>query len=99
MNVVPLDRPDVPPLAMSQRFRTEVVYFMTPAGDRTAPAALGPNEYWIARDDAQRWLDDLVVRVVSPLDAASKAEIALSDEHERWLEWMVQHDIQHIRLE
>ena len=34
----------------------------------------------------------------SPLDAATKAEIELSEDHERWLEWMVEHQIQHIRL-
>jgi hypothetical protein len=99
MQVVPIDHPEVPPLAMSQRFRTEIVYFMTPAGVRGAPTALGANEYWVALDDARRWLEDLVVLVVSPLDSASKAEIELSEEHEKWLEWMVRHEIQHVRLE
>lgn len=99
MHVIPVDHPDVPPLTMSQRFRTEIVYFMTPAGVRGAPPTLGTNEYWIAQDDARRWLDELVVLVVSPLDSASKAEIGLSDEHEAWLEWMVRNNIQHVRLE
>jgi len=99
MRVVPVDRPDVPPLTMSDRFRTEIVYFMTPAGDRGAPGDLGKNEYWISVDDARRWLDELVVLVVSPLDAASKAEIELSEQHEAWLEWMVRHGIQRVRLE
>jgi hypothetical protein len=84
---------------MSQRFRTEIVYFMTPQSTRSAPATLGANEYWIALDDARRWLDELVVLVVSPLDSASKAEIELSEEHEAWLEWMVRNNIQHVRLE
>lgn len=99
MKIVPVDRPNVPPFQASNRFRTEIVYFMTPPGDRGAPADLGPNEYWVRLEDAQRWLEDFVVLVVSPLDAASKAEIALSEEHEAWLEWMVQHGIQRIRLE
>jgi hypothetical protein len=84
---------------MSNRFRMEIVFFMTPAGDRSAPADLGPKEYWIARDDALRWLDDGVICVVSPLDAASQAEIELSEEQEAWLEWLVQHEIQHVRVE
>jgi hypothetical protein len=99
MQVIPLDHTEVPPLAMSQRFRTEIVYFMTPAGMRGAPATLGSNEYWIALDDARRWLDEQVILVVSPLDSASKAEIELSEEHEAWLEWMVKHGIQHVRLQ
>ena len=99
MRVISVDHPEVPPLTMSQRFRTEIVYFMTPQGMRSAPTTLGTNEYWIALDDARRWLDELVVLVVSPLDSASKAEIELSDEHEAWLEWMVRNNIQHVRLE
>ena len=99
MQVIPVDRPEVPPLTMSSRFRTEIVYFMTPAGDRGAPADLASNEYWVRREDAERWLDEFVVLVVSPLDAASKAEIALTEEHEIWLEWMVKHNIQRVRLE
>ena len=99
MQVIPVGQPDLPPLTMSQRFRTEIVYFMTPAGSRSAPATLGTNEYWIALDDARRWLEDGVVLVISPLDSASKAEIALSEEHEAWLEWMVRNEIQHVRLD
>jgi hypothetical protein len=99
MQIIPVDHPELPPLTMSQRFRTEIVYFMTPAGMRTAPAQLGANEYWIALEDARRWLDELVVLVISPLDSASKAEIELSEEHEKWLDWMVRHSVQHVRVE
>ncbi len=99
MKIISVDHPEVPPLTMPDRFRTEIVYFMTPAGKRTAPAELGPREYWVALEDARRWLDELVVLVVSPLDAASKAEIELSEQHESWLEWMVAHNIQHVRVE
>jgi hypothetical protein len=99
MKVVPVDRPEVPPLVMSPRFRTEVVFFTTPPGERGAPTDLGPSEYWVDQEKARRCLDEFVVQVVSPLDAASKAEIALSEEHEIWLEWMLAHGIQRIRLE
>jgi len=49
-------------------------------------------------DEAIKWLDELVVYVVSPLDARSKAEIELTDEHEAWLNWMVENNVQHVRL-
>lgn len=99
MKVIPLDRPELPPLEMPARFRTEIVYFMTPPGYGGAPADLQSNEYWIDAAEAQTWLDELVVYVVSPLDAENQAEIGLSEDHERWLAWMVEHGIQRVRLE
>jgi hypothetical protein len=93
-----VEQPDLAPFEMPDRFKTEIVYFMTPAGDRGAPA-LGPHEYWIRLEDARQWLDDYVVSVVSPLDAEAKAEFELSEEQEAWLEWLVAHGIQHVRLE
>ena len=97
--IVSLDHPELPPLVMPDRFRTEIVYFMTPAGDRGAPKTLGSKEYWIAAADAAKWLEDGVICLISPLDAASKAEIEISEDHETWLEWMVNHQIQHVRVE
>lgn len=92
-----LEKPDLPPFEVPDRFRTEVVYFMTPAGSEGVPD-LAENEYWIRREDAAKWLDEGVFSIVSPLDAASKAEIELTEDQERWLEWMVEHQLQHIRL-
>jgi hypothetical protein len=66
----------------------------------TAPAvvawagALG----WINLDDARRWLDDLVVYVVSPLDAENQAEIELTEYHEAFVQWLVTHGVQHVRV-
>jgi hypothetical protein len=97
MHVHALDQPNVPPLAMPDRFRMEIVYFMTPAGSAGVPA-LGENEYWIDAADARRWLDELVVYVVSPLDAENKAEIELTEEHEAFVQWLVTHNVQHVRL-
>jgi hypothetical protein len=97
MKIYAVDKPELPPLEMPERFRTQIVYFMTPSGEGGAPP-LRPGEYWIRREDARQWLDDLVVSIVSPLDAAAKTEIELTDEHEAWLEWLVQHDIQHVRV-
>ena len=83
---------------MPARFRTEIVFFMTSPGDKGAPAKLGENEYWIDAAEARRWLDEGVVYVVSPLDAENKAEIELTEEHEAFLEWLVQHNVQHVRM-
>jgi hypothetical protein len=41
----------------------------------------------------------LVVEVVSPLAATSTAEIELTEEQELWLEWMIEHEVERIRLE
>jgi hypothetical protein len=98
MHLHAVDRPALPPLELPARFRTEIVFFITPAGVGTAPARLGENEYWIDLADAKRWLEEGVLYVVSPLDAENKAEIELTEDHEAFLEWIVQHGIQHVRL-
>lgn len=98
MQIIAVDRPAVTPFEMPDRFRLEIVYFMTVPGEHGAPAALPEHEYWIAADEARQWLDDLVVSIVSPLDAAAKAEIPLTDYHEAWLEWLLANDIRHVRL-
>jgi len=98
MRVIAVDDRELTPFEMPDRFRMEVVYFMTPAGDQGVPD-LASGEYWIRQEDSKRWLDDGTFSIVSPLDAASKAEIELSEEQESWLEWMVENGIQHIRLE
>jgi hypothetical protein len=99
MLVVAINRPEITPLKMPERFFTEVVYFTTPPGERGAPATMAAREYFVRLEDAKRWLDELVVRIVSPLDSSSRAEIGLTDYHETWLEWMVGNQIEHIRLE
>ena len=98
MKIISLDQPQAQPLEMPDRFRMEIVYFMTPPGDRGAPAKLADNEYWINLDDARRWLDELVVYVVSPLDAENQAEIELTEYHEAFVQWLVTNSIQHVRL-
>jgi hypothetical protein len=98
MKINAVDQPGVPPLEMPDRFRMEIVYFMTPPGEGGAPAALGDNEYWIRLDDARRWLDELVVYVVSPLDAENQAEIELTEYHESFVQWLVTHGVQHVKV-
>lgn len=98
MRVCAVGREDVPAFTMPDRFRTEIVYFMTPGGRDGIPN-LPEGEYWIRLDDARRWLDELVLRIVSPLDAEAQAEIELRDDQEAWLEWLVQHGVEHVRIE
>jgi hypothetical protein len=92
-----VDRPELPPHPMPDRFRRDVAYFKTPSGSHGVPP-LPRDEYWIRLDDARTWLDDGGVEVISPLDSSAKAEIELTDEQEAWLEWMVANDVEHIRL-
>lgn len=97
VQIIPLDQPSVLPIEMPDRFRKEVVYFMTPAEGVGAPK-LGKDEYWVRLEDSVRWLDDGFFSLVSPLDAHSVAEIELTEEQEGWLEWMVKNKITSIRL-
>lgn len=98
MRVVAVSREDVPILEMPTRFQTDITYFMTPESESGAPK-LGENEFWVRLEDAQQWLDDLVIEVVSPLSAEMKAEIEITEDQERWLEWLIEHKVEHIRLE
>jgi len=98
LKIFAVDQPQAPPLEMPDRFRMEIPFFMTPAGDRGAPAVLGENEYWVNLDDARRWLDEMVVYVVSPLDAENQAEIELTEYHEAFLQWLILHEVQHVRV-
>jgi hypothetical protein len=98
MKIVALGREDVKPLEVPERFRMEVVYFMTLPGDRGAPLKMDENEYWIDLDEAKKWLDEQVVYVVSPLDAENQAEIELTEYHEAFLEWVVKNQSPHVKL-
>ena len=97
VQVIPTDKSSVTPLKMPDRFRKEIVYFMTPAEGDDAPK-LGKDEYWIRAEDAAKWLDDGFFSLVSPLDAESVAEIELSEDQEIWLEWMVEHQICTVKI-
>ncbi len=90
-------RPDLPPMQMPDRFRTDVAYFMSAPGEPGVPL-LGDGEYWVRLDDARRWLDEGVLYLVSPLDSQNKTEVEISEEQEDWLRWMVEHGVQQIRL-
>ncbi len=99
MHVFAVDRKDLAPLEMPARFRRDIAYFMTPAGERSAPARLPPGEYWIDPDEARCWLEEGVLDVISPLDSGRQAEIEISEEQEMWLRWLIVHNVRHVRLE
>lgn len=98
VKVVPVSISSLTPHLMPDRFRHDVTYFCTPAGTQGAPAKLPEREYWVRLDDSRQALHDGVIRIVSPLDSASTTEIEITEEQENWLRWMVQHQIEHIRL-
>lgn len=98
MLLIAVHRPEVAPLQVSDRFRQQIPYFMTPGGEPGVPA-LAAGEYWIRQAEARRWLDDGCVSVVSPLSAEAKAEIELTEEQEEFLEWLLANGIEHIRAE
>ena len=95
--VYAVDRPQLAPYPMSDRFRYEIAYFMSAPGETGVPT-LGPGEYWVRLDEVRRWLDEGAILIVSPLDSASRTEVELSEEQEAWLEWMAEHQIQHVRM-
>lgn len=98
MRVVAVARPDLAPLEMPARFKHDIAYFMTPSGEGGAPQ-LAAGEFWIRLDDARRWLDVGTLTLVSPLDSENQAEVEISEEQEKWLEWMVAHGVEHVRIE
>ncbi len=97
MHVFAVDKPEVPALEMPARFRTDIAYFMTPAGERGAPK-LPSGEYWIDAAEALRWLDEGVLEVISPLDGLNATEFEITDEQESWLRWLVTNEVQHVRV-
>ncbi|MEX2118113.1 MAG: hypothetical protein WD847_00775 [Pirellulales bacterium] len=95
--VYAVTRPELAPFTMSDRFRTEIAYFMSIPGEDGIPS-LPEGEYWIRCDSARIWLDEGVMHVVSPLDSENQAQVELSEEHENWLQWMVDNGVQHVRI-
>ncbi len=97
MRVYAVGRADLAPLEMPARFKHDIAYFMTPPGERGAPQ-LPAGEFWVNLDEAKRWLDEGVLTLVSPLDSENQAEAEITEDQEKWLEWMVAHGVEHVRL-
>ena len=95
--LVPLDRPEVAPRAITLRLRAQLVYFMSASGQSGVPR-LGEDEYWFAAADVARWIDEGVFYLVSPLDTANMTEVELTEEQESLLQWLKDERVQHVRL-
>lgn len=98
IRLVPLDRPDVAPLAISPRLRSQLVYFHAPADGSGVPA-LGPGEMYFREEEVAEWYNDGVISLVSPLDTDNKTEVELSEEQETMLGWLKSNNVRHVRLE
>lgn len=98
IRLVPLDRPEVAPLVISPRLRSQLVYFHAPAGGSGVPE-LGPGEMYFREDEVDQWYDDGVILLVSPLDTDNKTEVELSEEQEAMLGWLKTHGVRRVRLE
>ena len=97
VQVVPVGKQEVDPLTLPDSFRHEVAYFMSVPGEDGVPQ-IPHGEYWIRLSEARAWLDEGVVSIVSPLDSENRTEFEITEDHETWLEWMVEHAIEHVRL-
>ncbi len=95
--LLPMDNPTAPPLDISDRLRSQLVYFMTPPDEPQVPP-LGPKDYWIDAVQAAEWFADGVFELVSPLDGERPTSIELSEEQEVLFEWLTGHAIQHVRV-
>ncbi|MBM3225549.1 MAG: hypothetical protein FJZ47_17360 [Candidatus Tectomicrobia bacterium] len=96
--LVSVDNPAAPPLVISPRLRSQLVYFMTPPDAPHVPP-LQAQDYWIDATQSQQWFADGVFDLVSPLDGEQRTVIELSEEQEALLEWLLTHQIQHIRVQ
>ncbi|ETX04538.1 MAG: hypothetical protein ETSY2_28235 [Candidatus Entotheonella gemina] len=95
--ITPMDNSAATPIDISERMRSQLVYFITPSDAPHVPP-LKADEYWIDTDSATQWLEEGVFEVVSPLDSENKTTIELSEEQELFFEWLVTHQVRHIRL-
>jgi hypothetical protein len=95
--LVPIDRPEVPPRPISPRLRSQLVYFMSASGEAGIPA-LAEKEYWFAAAEVDRWIEEGVFYLVSPLDTANMTEVELTEEQEALLQWLKESRVQHVRL-
>ncbi len=97
IHLIALDRPELAPLPMSERLRSQLVYFQAGPNAPGIPG-LGEGEYWFDRDEVAKWLDDGVIYLVSPLDTENATEVELSEEQEDLLTWLAKHDVRHAKV-
>jgi hypothetical protein len=96
-SIHPLDQPAVPPLPISGRLRSQLVYFMAAGGSPGVPP-LKEGEFFFKADEVAGWIDDGVLSLISPLDTGHATEVELSEEQEALLNWLQTHRVQHVRV-
>lgn len=97
LNLIALDHPDLAPLPISERLRSQLVYFQASPNAQDHPV-LGEGELWFDRDEVAKWLDDGVIYLVSPLDTENATEVEISEEQEDLLGWLVKHGVRHAKV-
>lgn len=97
ITVQAVNRPEVPPLKVSPRFRHDITYFAAHPSNLGRPA-LPQGEYYMVLEEARVTLDDGVFRIVSPLDSDNRTELEITEEQEDWLRWVVEHQVEHLKL-
>jgi len=98
MQLVAIGRTDVKPLKISPRLRSQFVYFACPPGQQGIPK-LEEGEFFFALKETEKWQDDGVIFLVSPLDTDNMTEVELTEEQEDLMDWLVNHKLEHVRLE
>ena len=96
--LIAVDRPELAPFPLSDRLRSQLVYFQAGPGAPGCPA-LGEGEYWFDRDEVARWLDDGVFYLVSPLDTENATEVELTEEQEDLLGWLAENEVRHAKVD
>jgi hypothetical protein len=97
LTLVAIDRPEVEPRPISSRLRSQLVYFGAAAGSQGVPT-LGDGEYWFRPAEVEKWFDEGVFYLVSPLDTANQTEVELSEEQEAFLHWLRDRGVCHVRV-
>lgn len=98
MKLFAVGKDEVAPLKISAKLRSQFVYFASPANSAGLPA-MGENEFFFPLSETKTWHEDGVIYLVSPLDTDNKTEVELTDEQEDLMAWLVQHGVEHVRVE
>lgn len=96
--LAPLDSPEVAPLAITERLRNQLVYFMS-ARDTPGIPPLGDDDFWFDPAEVAKWVDEGIFYLVSPLDTENMTEVELTEEQETLLAWLHSGQVRHVRLE
>ena len=92
LSLVAIDRPEVPPLTISARLRSQLVYFAVPVNLAIE------GELAFREDEVEKWLDEGVIELLSPLDTANMTEVELEEEQETMLLWLKKQKAWRVRI-